>query len=165
MTASISLRMNFYLICGRSKRLVEDESGSQHSAVAEISLRIFWNLCFAYSPWRVSSASRKNSRIFLMHIWKQKAYTKTGTLYRIPYFVLGVKRCRREKRKNIKKGLTKWLPYDIIIWQHGRRYAGMAELADARDLKSREIFSRTGSIPASGTIFFCQIYVQFYIAG
>ena len=31
-------------------------------------------------------------------------------------------------------------------------YAGMAELADARDLKSREIFSRTGSTPASGTI-------------
>ena len=30
-------------------------------------------------------------------------------------------------------------------------YAGMAELADARDLKSREIFSRTGSTPASGT--------------
>ena len=28
----------------------------------------------------------------------------------------------------------------------------MAELADARDLKSREIFSRTGSTPASGTI-------------
>ena len=27
----------------------------------------------------------------------------------------------------------------------------MAELADARDLKSREIFSRTGSTPASGT--------------
>ena len=27
----------------------------------------------------------------------------------------------------------------------------MAELADARDLKSREIISRTGSIPASGT--------------
>ena len=30
-------------------------------------------------------------------------------------------------------------------------YAGMAELADARDLKSREILSRTGSTPASGT--------------
>ena len=29
----------------------------------------------------------------------------------------------------------------------------MAELADARDLKSREIFSRTGSTPASGTIY------------
>ena len=35
---------------------------------------------------------------------------------------------------------------------HGRN-AGMAELADARDLKSREIFSRTGSTPASGTIY------------
>ena len=32
------------------------------------------------------------------------------------------------------------------------QFAGMAELADARDLKSREIFSRTGSTPASGTI-------------
>ena len=32
------------------------------------------------------------------------------------------------------------------------QYAGMAELADARDLKSREILSRTGSTPASGTI-------------
>ena len=31
------------------------------------------------------------------------------------------------------------------------QHAGMAELADARDLKSREIFSRTGSTPASGT--------------
>ena len=31
------------------------------------------------------------------------------------------------------------------------QFAGMAELADARDLKSREIFSRTGSTPASGT--------------
>ena len=31
-------------------------------------------------------------------------------------------------------------------------FAGMAELADARDLKSREILSRTGSTPASGTI-------------
>ena len=29
----------------------------------------------------------------------------------------------------------------------------MAELADARDLKSREINSRTGSTPASGTIY------------
>ena len=43
----------------------------------------------------------------------------------------------------------------IIIKLQGRptgHYAGMAELADARDLKSREIFSRTGSTPASGTI-------------
>ena len=30
-------------------------------------------------------------------------------------------------------------------------YAGVAELADARDLKSRGNFSRTGSIPVSGT--------------
>ena len=30
--------------------------------------------------------------------------------------------------------------------------AGMAELVDARDLKSREILSRAGSIPVSGTI-------------
>ena len=43
---------------------------------------------------------------------------------------------------------------DIIIWhsdEGARKNAGMAELADARDLKSREIFSRTGSTPASGT--------------
>ena len=32
----------------------------------------------------------------------------------------------------------------------------MAELADARDLKSREIFSRTGSTPASGTIYIAE---------
>ena len=38
------------------------------------------------------------------------------------------------------------------MWKTTRsRHAGMAELADARDLKSREIFSRTGSTPASGT--------------
>ena len=36
------------------------------------------------------------------------------------------------------------------------KYAGMAELADARDLKSREIFSRTGSTPASGTIYIAE---------
>ncbi len=40
----------------------------------------------------------------------------------------------------------------IIVKLRSYRYAGMAELADARDLKSREIFSRTGSTPASGTI-------------
>ena len=43
---------------------------------------------------------------------------------------------------------------DIIIKQcvgNTVANAGMAELADARDLKSREIFSRTGSTPASGT--------------
>ena len=33
------------------------------------------------------------------------------------------------------------------------KYAGVAELADAQDLKSCGIFSRTGSIPVSGTIF------------
>ena len=32
----------------------------------------------------------------------------------------------------------------------------MAELADARDLKSREIFSRTGSTPASGTNYIAE---------
>ena len=38
------------------------------------------------------------------------------------------------------------------MWKTTRSFhAGMAELADARDLKSREIFSRTGSTPASGT--------------
>ena len=50
--------------------------------------------------------------------------------------------------------MTFILSGDIIYKQsegnHGRN-AGMAELADARDLKSREIFSRTGSTPASGT--------------
>ena len=30
-------------------------------------------------------------------------------------------------------------------------YAGVAELADARDLKSRELIPRAGSIPVSGT--------------
>ena len=32
----------------------------------------------------------------------------------------------------------------------------MAELADARDLKSREILSRTGSTPASGTNYIAE---------
>ena len=32
----------------------------------------------------------------------------------------------------------------------------MAELADARDLKSREIISRTGSTPASGTNYIAE---------
>ena len=43
--------------------------------------------------------------------------------------------------------------YNVLaVWKtYGRIYAGMAELADARDLKSREILSRTGSTPASGT--------------
>ena len=36
------------------------------------------------------------------------------------------------------------------------QHAGMAELADARDLKSREIFSRTGSTPASGTNYIAE---------
>ncbi len=31
------------------------------------------------------------------------------------------------------------------------RFAGVAELADARDLKSRELIPRAGSIPVSGT--------------
>ncbi len=48
----------------------------------------------------------------------------------------------------------------IIVRQLGRPrkviYAGMAELADARDLKSREILSRTGSTPASGTIYIAE---------
>ena len=38
------------------------------------------------------------------------------------------------------------------------RYAGVAELADAQDLKSCGIFSRTGSIPVSGTILAVTIY-------
>ena len=33
-----------------------------------------------------------------------------------------------------------------------QRNAGVAELADARDLKSRELTPRAGSIPVSGTI-------------
>ena len=55
--------------------------------------------------------------------------------------------------------MTSWYFGDIIYKQcegnHGRN-AGMAELADARDLKSREIFSRTGSTPASGTIYIAE---------
>lgn len=39
------------------------------------------------------------------------------------------------------------------------KLAGVAELADARDLKSRELIPRAGSIPVSGTI------PQFNIAG
>ena len=34
------------------------------------------------------------------------------------------------------------------------RLAGVAELADAQDLKSCGIFSRTGSIPVSGTTLY-----------
>ena len=34
-----------------------------------------------------------------------------------------------------------------------KQHAGMAELADARDLKSCGTFSRAGSIPVSGTIY------------
>ena len=37
--------------------------------------------------------------------------------------------------------------------------AGVAELADARDLKSRETFSRTGSSPVSGTSTFIGAYI------
>ena len=45
--------------------------------------------------------------------------------------------------KNPKKVLT-FVNLSVIIYEqcgklHGQRYAGMAELADARDLKSREI--------------------------
>ena len=57
--------------------------------------------------------------------------------------------------KKSEKVLTFRALGDIIYKQRGTKrsqYAGMAELADARDLKSREIFSRTGSTPASGTI-------------
>ena len=39
------------------------------------------------------------------------------------------------------------------------KLAGVAELADARDLKSRELIPRAGSIPVSGTTTFL------YIAG
>ena len=54
-----------------------------------------------------------------------------------------------------KKVLTFTIRNDIMyrqVWENTVANAGMAELADARDLKSREIFSRTGSTPASGTI-------------
>ena len=37
---------------------------------------------------------------------------------------------------------------DALVRQH----AAVAELADARDLKSRDTLYRTGSIPVSGTI-------------
>ena len=58
----------------------------------------------------------------------------------------------------LKKALTNAFCCAIIV-KHCERgesksNAGMAELADARDLKSRGTFSRTGSRPVSGTIHF-----------
>ena len=41
-----------------------------------------------------------------------------------------------------------------IILNMTKRIAGVAELADARDLKSRELIPRAGSIPVSGTKVF-----------
>ena len=69
----------------------------------------------------------------------------------------GVVNIIKEKfSKKSEKVLTFTLRGAIMYKQCGSpqrsQYAGMAELADARDLKSREIFSRTGSTPASGTI-------------
>ena len=72
----------------------------------------------------------------------------------IPQFWADVNKQKRFLRKKIHGVLTFADISDIIVKHseanHGRN-AGMAELADARDLKSREIFSRTGSTPASGT--------------
>ena len=56
-----------------------------------------------------------------------------------------------------RKKLLTFLCEGVIIYKQSRKiaviYAGMAELADARDLKSREIHSRAGSSPVSGTIY------------
>ena len=49
--------MKFYLIRRRSKWLVEDESGSQHSADAEISLRMKFYLIRRRSKWLVEDES------------------------------------------------------------------------------------------------------------
>ena len=66
----------------------------------------------------------------------------------------------RDFLKICKKVLTFAHRGAIIYRQCGSpqrsQYAGMAELADARDLKSREILSRTGSTPASGTIYIAE---------
>ena len=48
------------------------------------------------------------------------------------------KKCRRKNYKKAKKYLTKAKLCDIISYIEIRVYAGVAELADARDLKSRE---------------------------
>ena len=76
---------------------------------------------------------------------------------------------KRRKRRNLKKGLTKRFVRAIIEKQHGRRYAGMAELADARDLKSREIYFSYRFDPGFRHHFprsICQIsyFNQFHIA-
>ena len=39
----------------------------------------------------------------------------------------------------------------MVYCQKWQMIAGVAELADARDLKSRELIPRAGSIPVSGT--------------
>jgi hypothetical protein len=41
----------------------------------------------------------------------------------------------------------------VMFSRSKRQVARVAEQVDARDLKSLEIFSRAGSIPASGTIY------------
>ena len=70
----------------------------------------------------------------------------------------------RKNQEILQNLLTKRLNCGIIVslerkdqiliasdsdWEH----AGVAELADARDLKSRGTLSRAGSIPVSGTIY------------
>ena len=49
-------------------------------------------------------------------------------------------RIKNKIRKNNKKGLTNGMEYDIITFANRREriLAGVAELADARDLKSRD---------------------------
>ena len=100
-----------------------------------------------------------------LHILQEGAYTLKGNLVQDTIVLHPCQEGEREKRKNLAKGLTKALLRGIIIWQHGRRYAGMAELADARDLKSREIFFSYRFDPGFRHHFLCTFCHQFNIAG
>ena len=80
----------------------------------------------------------------ILGIFLQKAHTiYQASQYMIPHFRRVVKREKEKSLQKTKKGVDKrtkrW--YNIrAVWKtYGRNYAGMAELADARDLKSREI--------------------------
>ena len=63
--------------------------------------------------------------------------------------------------KNQARDLTNIFFYAIFNSTVKEPRAGMAELADARDLKSRGSLSRTGSSPVSGTIFFPDVIYKF----
>ena len=56
------------------------------------------------------------------------------------------------------KFFKKTLDKSFFLWYYNQamrfELAGVAELADAQDLKSCGIFSRTGSIPVSGTTLY-----------